>query len=54
VKCVKKIVTDIAVLDVTPGGFRLLERAPGVSVEEIKMKTAGKLIVDTEVPEMQF
>ena len=54
VKCVKKIVTDIAVLDVTPEGFRLLERAPGVSVEEIKMKTDGKLIVDTEVPEMQF
>src|SRR5882762_3729226 len=54
VKCVKKIVSDIAVLDVTDKGFRLLERAPGISVEEIKTKTAGKLIVDTEVPEMQF
>jgi len=54
VKCVKKIVSDLAVLDVTPHGFRLLERAPGVTVEEIKEKTAGKLIVEGEVPEMQF
>ena len=54
VKCVKKIVSDIAVLDVTPGGFKLLERAPGVSVEEIKSKTAGKLIIEGEVPEMTF
>jgi 3-oxoacid CoA-transferase subunit B len=54
VSCVRKIVSDIAVLDVTPGGFRLLERAPGISVQEIKDKTAGKLIVDMEVPEMQF
>ncbi len=54
VKCVKKIVSDIAVLDVTPEGFRLLERAPGVSVEEIKSKTAGKLIVEREIPEMIF
>lgn len=53
-KCVKKIVSDLAVLDITPAGFRLLERAPGVSVEEIKAKTAGKLIIDGEVPEMQF
>lgn len=52
VRCVKKIVTELAVLDVTPEGFRLLERAPGVSVEEIKTKTAGRLIVDGEVPEM--
>ncbi len=52
VKCVKKIVTDLAVLDVTPDGFRLLERAPGVSVEEIVSKTAGKMIVPDEVPEM--
>src|SRR5260221_3036109 len=42
VKCVKKIVTELAVLDVTPEGFRLLERAPGISIEEIKSKTAGK------------
>lgn len=54
VKCVKKIVSDIAVLDVTPEGFKLLERAPGVSVEEIVAKTAGKLIVEGEVPEMKF
>src|SRR6476661_7806590 len=53
VACVKKIVTEIAVMDVTPDGFRLLERAPGVSVEEIKSKTAGKLIVEGEIPEMQ-
>lgn len=52
-RCVKKIVTDMAVLDVLPeGGFRLLERAPGVSVEEIVAATAGKLYVDGPVPEM--
>lgn len=54
VRCVKKIVSDLAVLDVTSDGFKLLERAPGVSVEEIKSKTAGKLIVEGEIPEMQF
>lgn len=54
VKCVKKIVSDIAVLDVTPDGFKLLERAPGISVDEIKNKTAGKLIVEGEIPEIQF
>jgi 3-oxoacid CoA-transferase subunit B len=54
VKCVKKIVSDLAVLDVTDKGFKLLERAPGVSVDEIKSKTAGKLIVEGEIPEMQF
>ena len=54
VRCVKKIVSDIAVLDVTDQGFKLLERAPGISVEEIKSKTAGKLIVEGEIPEMQF
>ena len=53
-RCVKKIVTDLAVLDITNEGFRLLERAPGVSVEEIKEKTAGKLIIDGDIPEMQF
>lgn len=52
VRCVKKIVTELAALEVTPQGFRLLERAPGVSVEEIKAKTVGRLIVDREVPEM--
>lgn len=52
VKCVKKIVTELAVLDVTPEGFQLLERAPGVSVEEIQAKTAGRLVVKGDVPEM--
>src|SRR3989337_2454018 len=50
VGCVKKIVTELAVLEVTPQGFKLLERASGVSVEEIKSKTAGKLIIDGDVP----
>jgi len=52
-RCVKKIVTDLAVLDIQPeGGFRLLERAPGISVEEIEQATAGKLLVADDVPEM--
>ena len=54
IKCIKKIVTEIAVMDVTEDGFKLLERAPGVSVEEIVGKTAGKLVVEGEIPEMQF
>jgi 3-oxoacid CoA-transferase subunit B len=55
VKCVKKIVTDLAVLEVDPvRGFILLERAPGITVEEIQSKTAGRLVVEGEVPEMQF
>lgn len=55
VKCVKKIVTELAVLEVADeGGFRLLERAPGISVDDIRKATAGKLIVDGEVPEMQI
>jgi 3-oxoacid CoA-transferase B subunit len=55
INCVKKIVTDMAVLDVLPqGGFKLLERAPGVSVEEIKNATEGKLIIEGELPEMQI
>ncbi|MGB3181805.1 MAG: 3-oxoacid CoA-transferase subunit B [Cyclobacteriaceae bacterium] len=55
INCVKKIVTDMAVLDVLPeGGFRLIERAPGVSVEEIKEATAGKLVVDGDIPEMDI
>ncbi|MBI3519213.1 MAG: CoA transferase subunit B [Bacteroidetes bacterium] len=53
VKCVKKIVTELAVLDIiNEGGFRLLERAPGVSIEQIKNATAGKLIIEGEIPEM--
>jgi 3-oxoacid CoA-transferase subunit B len=54
VGCVKKVVTELAVLSVTPDGFYLLERAPGVSVEEIIAKTAGKLIVPNDVPEMNL
>jgi 3-oxoacid CoA-transferase subunit B len=54
VKCVKKIITELAVLDVTDNGFKLLERAPGVSVDEIKNKTAGRLIIEGEIPEMSF
>jgi 3-oxoacid CoA-transferase subunit B len=54
VKCVKRVVTEIAVLDITKDGFRLLERAPGISVEEIKSKTAGRLIVEGEIPEMNI
>jgi 3-oxoacid CoA-transferase subunit B len=54
VRCVKKVVTDLAVLDVTPEGFWLLERAPGVSVEEIKSKTGGRLIIRGEIPEMEI
>ena len=53
VGCVKKIITELAVLDVTENGFKLLERAPGVSVEEIKNKTAGRFIVEGEVKEMK-
>ena len=52
IKCIKRIVTELAVLDVTPNGFKLLERAPGVSIEEIRKATAGKLIVEGEIPEM--
>ncbi len=54
VNCVKKVVTDLAVLDITANGFELIERAPGVTVEEIKAKTAGKLIIHGDVPEMKF
>lgn len=51
--CVKKIVTDMAVVDVLPdGGFQLIERAPGVSVEQIRNATAGKLLVTGQIPEM--
>lgn len=54
IRCVKKIVSDLAVLDVTEDGFKLLERAPGVTVDEIRAKTAGKLIIEGDVPEMAF
>ena len=52
VQCVKKVVTDLGVFDVTPDGFKLLERAPGVSVEEIKAKTEGRLVVEGEIGEL--
>ena len=54
VRCVKKIVSDLAVVEITKEGFKLIERAPGVSVEEIQQKTAGKLMVEGEIPEMTF
>ncbi len=55
VRCVRKIVTELAVLEVVPGkGFVLLERAPGISVDEIRKATAGKLIIEGEIPEMKL
>jgi len=54
VGCVKKVVTNLAVLEVTSDGFKLLERAPGVSVEAIQNATEGPLIIDGEVPEMDL
>jgi 3-oxoacid CoA-transferase subunit B len=54
VRCVKKIVSDLAVIEVTEYGFKLLERAPGVSVEEIRKATSGRLIIEGEIPEMRF
>lgn len=52
VNCVKKVVTNLALMEVTEDGFKLLERAPGVSVEEIENATEGKLIIEGEIPEM--
>ena len=54
VACVKKIVTNLAVIEVTLKGFKLLERAPGVSVEEIKKATEGELIIEGDIPEMEL
>jgi 3-oxoacid CoA-transferase subunit B len=54
VKCVKRIVSELAVIDITDKGFKLIERAPGVSTEEIKNATAGKLIIEGEIPEMKL
>jgi len=54
-RCVKRIVSDMAVIDVVPGvGFKLLERAPGISIEQIKNATEGKLLIESEVPEMKI
>ena len=54
VGCVKKVVTNLAVLEVTHDGFQLLERAPGVSVEDIQKATEGVLLVEGDIPEMQL
>ncbi len=54
VRCVKKIVTNLAVLEVTNQGFKLLERAPGVSVEEIQKATEGTLLIEGDIPEMSI
>lgn len=54
VQCVKKVVTDLAVMEITSDGFKLIERAPGVSVEQIKNATAGRLVIEGEIPEMKL
>jgi len=55
IKCVRKIVTELAVIDILPGiGFRLLERAPGVSVDEIRNATQGHMLADDDIPEMNI
>jgi 3-oxoacid CoA-transferase subunit B len=54
VQCVKKVVTDLAVMELRQGAYHLLERAPGVSVEEIKAKTEAKLVIPAHVPEIKF
>ena len=54
VGCVKKVVTELAVMDITPNGFKLLERAPGVSVEDIVKATEADLIIEGKIPEMVF
>ena len=54
VNCINKVITDLAVFEVKEGAFHLVERAPGVSVAEIQSKTAGKLVVSNDVPEMMF
>ena len=54
VNCVRRIITDMAVVDITDAGFKLVERAPGVSVEEIRAATEGSLVVEGDIPEMNF
>lgn len=53
-KCVTKVVSDLAVMEITPNGFLLLERAPGVSVEQIKNATQGRIIIEGDIPEMKL
>ncbi len=54
VNCVRRIITDLAVVDITESGFKLVERAPGVSVEEIRSATEGTLVVEGDIPEMEI
>lgn len=54
VQCVKKVVTNLAVMDITPEGFKLIERAPGISIDEIKNATEGRLVIEGEIPEMNL
>ena len=54
VGCVKKVVTELAVLEITPNGFKLLERAPGISVDDIIKATEAELIIEGDIPEMQL
>lgn len=55
IRCVKRIVSDLAVLDIIPGvGFKLIERAPGISIDEIRSKTLGKLLIEGDIPEMNI
>ena len=54
VRCVKRVVTNMAVLDITPQGFKLIERAPGVSVDEIIKATEGRLVIEGDIPEMEI
>jgi 3-oxoacid CoA-transferase subunit B len=53
-RCVKRIVTELAVLDITDEGFLLVERAPGITVDEIRSRTLGKMVVPADVPEMKL
>lgn len=54
VNCITRIITDLAVMEVKDGAFHLRERAPGVTVEEIREKTAGNMVAEGDIPEMQF
>ena len=54
VNCVKKVVSNLAVFEIVNGKFKLMERAPGVTIDEIKAATEGELIIEGEIPEMSF